>query len=198
MGRTSTLDHPQIHAARHDARLMGDRMRESWQRWLAAVCHKQPTVLLIDDMHWCDRPSAALLDAMLRNEPDLPLLVVALARPSVHERFDDLWSEHALTQLTLGRLRPRAARQLARAVLGDDCDDTHIEALVERADGNAFFLEELLRAAHDGSPSDTLPDSVLATVESRLRKRSEGRTPPATRRQRVRDMPSNRRAWPSS
>src|SRR5690606_5020545 len=67
---------------------------------------------------------------------------------------------------TLAPLSPRAGEMLVRQVLGP-VDPGVIASLVARADGNPFFLEELLRAG--GGDGSALPDSVLSVVQARLR-----------------------------
>src|SRR5690606_26777798 len=93
-------------------------------------------------------------------------MVLALARPELEERFPDLWRAHAPHELKLGALSKKASVQLARQVLGEDASDAIVEAIAERSGGNAFYLEELIRAAAEGTGE--LPDSVLAMVQTRL------------------------------
>src|SRR5262249_5624909 len=54
-----------------------------------------------------------------------------------------------------------------RSALGDTLDAGRVAAIVERADGNAFYLEELIRAESEGH-RDALPETVLAMVQMRL------------------------------
>jgi tetratricopeptide (TPR) repeat protein len=72
-----------------------------------------------------------------------------------------------MTQLSLGRLTPRSAERLVRAVLGPATPASTVTRIVERADGNAFYLEELIRRIAEGG-GDTLPETVLALAQSRL------------------------------
>jgi len=106
------------------------------------------------------------VDAALRNLRDRPFFVLALARPEVHELFPRLWAERGVQELRLAELTRRAAERLVRQVLGD-VDAQTIARVVERAEGNAFYLEELIRAVADGK-GDDLPGTVLAMVQARL------------------------------
>src|SRR5205823_4565639 len=72
--------------------------------------------------------------------------VLAAARPEVREVFPRLWSDHPLDELPLRPLTRRASEDLVRSTLGVDADAATIRSLAERADGNAFYLEELIRA----------------------------------------------------
>src|SRR5262249_34707343 len=84
-----------------------------------------------------------------------------------HDVFPGLWSERLSMQLRLRPLSPRACEVLARHVLGDDTPTPIVAALCERSGGNAFFLEELLRAHAEGR-RDHVPETVLAMVLSRI------------------------------
>ena len=157
----------QLRAARHDPMLMGDQMRRAWVDFVEVECRTQPLLLVLEDLHWGDRPSVELVDAALRVLRDQPLMVLALARPEVHERFPRLWSERSVMEMSLGELSRKAREKLTREVLGPEVSAETVERLVERSAGNAFFLEELLRAEAEGRGGD-VPDTVLAMVQSRL------------------------------
>ena len=122
---------------------------------------------MLEDLHWGDAPSIAYLGDALRALAAKPFMVLVLARPEIHERFPRLWSDTEKLDLALGRLSPRAAERLVRAALGDRFADDVIARIVERADGNAFYLEELIRHVAEGDP-EGLPETVLALVQSRL------------------------------
>jgi tetratricopeptide (TPR) repeat protein len=156
-----------LRAARANARLMGDGMRAAWEDWLAAECAVQPVLVVLENLQWSDSASLRLVDSTLRNLRDLPLLVLGLARPEVHARFPDLWLERDAQLLALGPLPRRAAEQLVRAGLGAGADEARVGRILDRAEGNPFYLEELVRAVAAGR-DEALPDSVLGTVEARL------------------------------
>jgi tetratricopeptide (TPR) repeat protein len=157
----------QLRAARHDAMLMGDQMRRAWEDFLAAECSAQPVVLVLEDLHWGDLPTVKLVDAALRRLAEQPLLVVALARTEVHQIFPKLWAERGLQEIRLGALTRRSSERLVRQILGAGADNATVSRLLERAEGNAFYLEELVRAAASGKGAE-LPETVLAMVQARL------------------------------
>jgi tetratricopeptide (TPR) repeat protein len=160
-------DSPALRAARRDPILMGDQVRRAWLDLLQAECRDEPLVLVIEDLHWSDLPSVKLVDAALRALRDRPFLVLALARPEVQQAFPNLWDEREVDELRLGALGPAAAEQLVVEALGDAAPPATRARIVERAAGNAFFLEELVRAVARGE-GDALPDTVLAMTEARL------------------------------
>jgi eukaryotic-like serine/threonine-protein kinase len=156
-----------LRAARSDPMLLGQRIQKAWEAFIAAECRSGPVVLVLEDIHWGDLPSIKLVDGTLRSLADSPLFVVALARPEVQNVFPGLWEQRGLQELPLHPLTPRASAELVRSALGNDANESTVQAVVERAGGNAFFLEELIRAASEGL-LESLPDTVLGMVQLRL------------------------------
>ncbi len=160
--------HPELRAARADSRRMGAAIRGAWEAWLLAESDARPVVIVLDDLHWCDLATVQVVGGALRRLRDRPLLVVAAARPEVHATFPDLWADCAPSALALPRLGRRVSEQLAREALGTSMPSDVIGRVVERAEGNAFYLEELIRAVAWGAGDDAVPDSVLGMLQSRL------------------------------
>ncbi|WP_437573711.1 protein kinase domain-containing protein [Sorangium sp. So ce887] len=157
----------QLRAARQNVMLMGDRIRQAFEDFARAECQRQPVLLLIEDLHWGDLPTVNLVDAALQHARDLPFFVLALARPEADELFPGLWSERNGLRLRLAPLPRRASERLVREVLGDGVDADQVERLLARAEGNAFVLEEQLRAVAEGR-SEGMPETALALVQARL------------------------------
>lgn len=157
---------PWLVAARRDRTLMGDAMRSAWLDWLAAETDRQPVVLILEDLHWGDLPTIAFVDAALGELAERPLLVVAFGRPETKDLFPKLWHAKGFDEIRLRPLRRDARAELVREVLGDDVSSEIVQRIVELSDGNAFHLEELIRAVAEGISS--LPESVLGMVHSRL------------------------------
>jgi hypothetical protein len=157
-----------LRAARQDAQLMSEQMRRAWLDFLQAETSAHPVLLLLEDLHWGDFGTVQFLDMALREQREHPWMVLALARPELFEVFPKLWAERQnVQQIRLQRLGRKASERLVRQVLGDDVEPDALERLVTQADGNAFYLEELIRAAAEGKDS-ALPETVLAMVETRL------------------------------
>jgi tetratricopeptide (TPR) repeat protein/energy-coupling factor transporter ATP-binding protein EcfA2 len=157
---------PSLRAARRSHALMGDQLRRAWQDFLTAECGAGPVLLVLEDLHWGDLPTVSFLDGALRQLRDAPLIVLALGQPEVHRLFPDLWSSHALTELRLGELSRKASEKLVRDVLGDAAPAEEVTRIASQAAGNAYYLEELIRATVEGRPG--LPPTVLAMVQARL------------------------------
>jgi tetratricopeptide (TPR) repeat protein len=157
-----------LRAARLDAQLMSDLMRKAWLDFLHAETAAHPVLIVLDDLHWGDFGTVRFLDAALRDLSKQPWMVLALARPEVFEVFPRLWAERQNVQeLRLKELGRRAGERLIRQVLGDAVGSDTVERLVKQADGNAFYLEELIRAVAEGKDA-ALPETVIAMVETRL------------------------------
>ncbi|MBE7188696.1 helix-turn-helix transcriptional regulator [Jatrophihabitans endophyticus] len=135
---------------------------------LVELARASPVVLVIEDLHWAD---AAVRDVLgfvftrMADTPDLRLAVVATVRSDDLHRRHPLrpalagWSRlAAVHRLTLDPLPATDVRDLIRAH-ADGITDDLLDEIVRRADGNAFFAEELADAlgAADGPASDAVP-----------------------------------------
>ncbi len=161
-------DNPMLSAAREEPQLMGAQVMRALVTWLKAECAQGPVVLMLEDLHWSDKPSIHLVDEVLREMSDQPLMVLALARPEVKELFPGLWPRH-VQEVALRGLSQKASARLVHEVLGSQVPAAVVSRLVVQADGNALFLEELIRGVAEGHGDET-PRSVLAMLQSRLQR----------------------------
>ncbi len=141
---------------------LGNRFVE----FLRAECAVSPVLLLLEDVHWSDAASVRLVDHALRAMREAPLMVIATARPEVHQRFPGLWFDRGVEQVRLHALRRSTCNRYVRDALGEGATKEEVQALVQQSGGNAFFLEELVRAHVEGA--EELPPTVLAMVQARL------------------------------
>ncbi len=128
LGELMRLPHPvsaltALASLRRDPTAIGDAMRDAWLDFLAVEARERAVVLVLEDLHWGDLPSVRLVDAALGTLAESPLLVIALARPEVHDAFVELWRNRECEEVRIPPLSPRAARELAREVLGSDATD---------------------------------------------------------------------------
>lgn len=156
-----------LDAARKDPILMGDGMRAAWESWLKAECKRSPVILLLEDLHWGDLPTVKFVDSALRTLADQPFLVLTLARPEVHTAFPRLWAERSLQEIRLDALSRKAISQFVRDALGPNVEESVIDMIVERSQGNALYLEELIRAVASGSTKD-IPDTIFGMLQARI------------------------------
>ena len=143
----------------------------------AAECEQQPVILVVEDAHWIDVQSTQIIDRMLRALRDQPIWVLALSRPELDDRLPALWQERAVLRLKLSGLGKRACEKLAQGALPESLTATAREKaivrIVEQADGNALFLEELVRAAAAGRDAE-VPETVLAILDARVQAQPPG------------------------
>ncbi len=156
-----------LRAARADPIVMGDQVRRAFVDLVAAESEAHPLLVVLEDLHWGDLPTIKLVDAMLRDLRDRPLFVLALARPEIHDKFPKIWADREMHEIRLGGLSRRAAEALVADVLGAKASAAVSARVVERAAGNAFYLEELIRAVAEGK-GDALPETVIAMMQTRL------------------------------
>ncbi|MFZ4578069.1 MAG: protein kinase domain-containing protein [Myxococcota bacterium] len=164
-GGGETLIASALQPQQSEARI--DQNVQAVERVLAGVCARSPLVWVLEDLHWADPSSLRLLDHLLRRRGNLPWLVIGVSRPELFDTHPRLWEHAAPHHVALGALAPKAAARLVKAVLGEQLDDQEAQRLVEHSGGNAFYLEELIRAVREGR-GGSIPPNVLATVESRL------------------------------
>ncbi len=172
-------DRVQLRLARRDPMVMGNQMARAFEDLLRAACAARPVALVLEDLHWGDGATVRIVDGALRNLHDRPFFVLAVARPEVDDVFPGLFRDRAVDRLRLAPLTRRASESLAHAALGASgapAAASLVRSLAERADGNAFYLEELIRAVAEGRAAE-LPETVLAMVQARL----EGLDPEARR-----------------
>ena len=156
----------ELLAARNDPRIRRAWLHRVFVDWLGALCARGPVLVVVEDLQWGDGGSVSYLDHALRELREQPLMVLAIGRPEIHKTFPSLWEASVPQEIRLSGLTKSSAKRLARAVLGDSLDDETLTSLVTRSEGNAFFIEELVRRVAEGA--ETLPETLLAMVQSRL------------------------------
>ncbi|MFF7489963.1 AAA family ATPase [Streptomyces luteogriseus] len=161
-------------AGRHDEDGMA-RLFELTARLLERVAAEHTVVLALEDLHWADASTRHLLSYLFRTLRTGRLVVLATYRS------DDIHRRHPLRPLLaeLDRLRTIRRLELARftrdevgrqvaGILAHEPEPDRIDAIFERSDGNAFFVEELAVAANEGCRTgltDSLRDLLLVRVE---------------------------------
>jgi hypothetical protein len=163
---------PRLRAARGDPQLMSAQVGRALVTFLGAECDRHPVLLVLEDLHWSEAFTVKLVNELLRALAERPFLVLALARPEVKELFPDLWARR-LQELPLNGLSRKASARLVREVLGAQVPDAVVQKAVEQSDGNALFLEELIRLLAEGR-GEAAPETVLAVLQARLMRMEPG------------------------
>ena len=120
------------------------RTLEAIKRLLLRESQVQPLLLVFENLHWIDSETQALLDSLVESLPTARLLLLVNYRPEYQHGWG---SKTYYTQLRLDPLPPASAEALLQALLGDDPSLVPLKRLlIERTEGNPFFLEESVRA----------------------------------------------------
>ena len=125
-----------------------DAARSHLFAWLQALTADEAGVLLLEDLHWADDETLDLVE-QLAERRDMRLLVVGLARPALYERRPR-WGRDAV-RVDLRALSVPACRELVGEVLQHAVmvPERLVDIIVERADGNPFYVEELVKMLID-------------------------------------------------
>jgi class 3 adenylate cyclase/tetratricopeptide (TPR) repeat protein len=114
------------------------------KRLLLRESKRQPVLLVFEDLHWLDPESQALLDSLVESLPSHPLLLLVNYRPEYRHEWG---SKSYYAQLRLDPLGAETAETLLESLLGPDAALAPLRSLlVQRAEGNPFFLEESVRS----------------------------------------------------
>jgi len=151
IGQLSGLDFGDSpHVRGLDPRSLRDQALAALRGYLQGLAKDQAfPVLIVEDLHWADDGSLDLLQHLLTHAAELPLALVMTGRPALLTRRPEWGTGEAIVQLT-----PLAAAQsdeLAQALLKrvDGVPAKLTELIVGRAEGNPYYMEELVRRLID-------------------------------------------------
>jgi class 3 adenylate cyclase len=137
-----------------------------------AMVTSRPTLLIFEDIHWADQSLLDLIEMLAARVRDVPLMLLALARPEVlSERPGWGGGLPASTALPLEPLPDGSARELAERLLARaGAEHEPLDAIANTAEGNPLFIEELVASLAEHSTSDPaiLPTSIRGIVSARL------------------------------
>jgi class 3 adenylate cyclase/tetratricopeptide (TPR) repeat protein len=138
---------------------------------------QRPLVFAIEDVHWIDRTSQEFLESLAESLSGARILAIVTFRPG----YRLPWFDHSYaTQLSLSRLAPAASLSVVRAVLTRDrMSQPLAELILDKAEGNPLFLEEMARAVAEDGGADKLavPDTINGILSARI-----DRLPPDAKR----------------
>jgi class 3 adenylate cyclase/tetratricopeptide (TPR) repeat protein len=119
------------------------RTLDALKRLVLRESQAQPVLLVCENLHWIDTETQAFLDSLVGSLPTARLLLLVNYRPE----YQHPWGRKTYyTQLRIDPLPSTSAEGLLQALLGDDSTLEPLQrALIERTEGNPFFLEESVR-----------------------------------------------------
>ncbi len=166
------------------------RTLDAVKRLLLRESRAQPLLLVFEDLHWIDSETQALLDNLVESLPTARILLLVNYRPE----YQHSWANKTYyTQLRIDPLPPDSAEELLESLLGDNTGLLPLKRLlIERTEGNPFFLEESVRTLVEtkvlggergsyrltkGVESIEVPTTVQAVLAARI-----DRLPPEEKR----------------
>ncbi|MCT7374168.1 alpha/beta fold hydrolase [Chelativorans salis] len=169
-----------------DARERTARVCEAMSAFLVAMSRQSPVALLVEDLHWIDNESEAVLNRLVDTIGANRIMLIATYRP--HYRHN--WSRRGyFQQIRLERFVREEMEQLLSELLGSDPSLRELRALLaERAEGTPLFLEEMVRAlvasgALTGPPGHfqarsavrdvVVPSTVQSVIAARIQQLGE-------------------------
>jgi class 3 adenylate cyclase/tetratricopeptide (TPR) repeat protein len=118
------------------------------RRLLEALAAVRPVVAVFDDIHWAEPTLLDLLEYVVGFSRDHPVLVLCMSRPELRETRPE-W-DRAGTVITLSPLDPATSEDLIQNLIGSSRLPSQIrDRIVEAAEGNPLFVEEMLRTLID-------------------------------------------------
>ena len=162
---------------------IGDEMAQAWPRLLSGLARTQPLTLVIEDIHWADEPMLRMVEAIATRARG-PVLIIATARPEFRDAHARFGTAADLSVVSLRALTEAQSAQLVGELLGSaQLPAALVEDIQRKADGNPFFLEEIIQRlidegaliSRDGAWLATehaatvqLPDTIYALLAARI------------------------------
>jgi DNA-binding CsgD family transcriptional regulator/tetratricopeptide (TPR) repeat protein len=136
------------------------------------LAEEQPTILVLEDLHWADRSTLGLLSFLIRNTRAPGLRLLGTLRSDEVDRRHPLYAFLAeagrsdrVARVDLHHFDRSETTELVRAILGTDPPAALADTVFRRSGGNAFFAEELLAAE---APASDLPDTLSEVLLTRV------------------------------
>jgi len=162
----------------------GDELALAWPQLASALALEQPVLFVIEDLHWAGAAVLELLTSLLARSTG-PVTIVATARPEFADNHPGfLAAREDVAQVTLRALTVAQTGELVDRLLDiADLPASVRSQILERADGNPFFLEEILRRlmdegaivregprwrATERASTVRLPDSIHGLLAARI------------------------------
>ena len=170
------------------------RLFEAVATLISGIASRRPLLLVLEDLHWADRPTLLLLRHLLRSSHEAPLCIIATYRENelsrthpLSEMLAELRREEGVTRIGLSGLEETHVHHFIERWVGREPPASLTHLVANNTEGNPFFISEVLRHldetnqlssldAADRSPSDLggLPEGVRDAIGRRLSRLSEG------------------------
>jgi tetratricopeptide (TPR) repeat protein/predicted Ser/Thr protein kinase len=170
------------------------RLFEAVATLMSRIARTRPLLLVVEDLHWADRPTLLLLRHLLRSSHEAALCVVATYREAdlgrtqpLTESLAELRREEGVTRIVLHGLGQPQVDQFISQWIGRQSPPSLTRVVATNTEGNPFFVSEVLQhlaetgamarieaqAGHASQDLGGLPEGVRETIGRRLRRLSE-------------------------
>lgn len=177
--------------ANPDQRAGQQQVFESFLALVGTLAAQAPVLLFVDDAHWADSDTLALLRHLARRGRKLPLLLALTYReaelasaPLLNEVLVDLNRERLAVQLKLERLTREETRALLAGMFAEEITPDFLDGIYRQTEGNPFFIEEVCKGLiEEGQLSFSggkwrrpamaaikIPLTIRAAIQARLQK----------------------------
>ena len=184
LAATAGIALPDNPIAEMEPKGAADELARAWPRFATGLARRQPTILLIEDLHWAGGPMVEMLERLTARATGA-LLVVATARPEFTEAHPGFHiGREGTTSVSIQPLPQSEAVSLIAGVLPAAELPQELRAeMLRMAEGNPFFLEEIIQRlidtrailregdrwrVSDGATGVALPDSVHGVLAARI------------------------------
>ena len=159
-----------------------ERLHDAWTAFAEGLVEASPAVLMIEDVHWAEDDLLDLVDALIEQVAG-PLLVLVTARPEFLERRPRWAGGEDRSLISLEALPIGLAGQLLDELTGTSLPPAIRDMVIARAEGNPFFVEELIAtlidreilvrtnggwSSRDLPEGFGIPDTVNGVISARL------------------------------
>jgi class 3 adenylate cyclase/tetratricopeptide (TPR) repeat protein len=169
---------------RMEPQAVADELARAWPRFATGTAARGPSVFVVEDLHWAEGRLLDMLERVLARSAG-PLLILATARPEFGEAHPSFTSgREDSSSVSLRPLTEEQSRTLVERLLAvADLPPELREQMLDKAEGNPFFLEELIRRlidegmlirvgdrweATDAARTTILPDTIHGLLAARI------------------------------
>ena len=156
------------------------RLFETVSSLLSTMSRQIPVLLLLDDLHWADKPTLSLLRHVLRGSDPAALLMIGTYREGevtaghpLGELLADLRRESSVTRVALTGLEPGEVGRLAAMLSASDVPASLTQQVAESTGGNPFFVGEMFRHLNETGLAAGLPEGIRDVILRRVSRLSE-------------------------
>ncbi|WP_405086586.1 BTAD domain-containing putative transcriptional regulator [Microbispora sp. NBC_01389] len=150
----------------------GFRLHRAVGGYLSAVAREAPLLILLEDLHWADDQTLALLRALPSLLAASRVLIVVTCRDGeLNDQQQDVLAALARldpVRVGLGGLDDAAVAELVRATCVHEVDEEVVSTIVERAGGNPFFVKETARLFEAEADISEVPSGVRDVLRRRI------------------------------